>query len=151
MLGFFFLIGQSSSLERLEVSPSCGKSGGSCRITLWLIHAKSAASLLTQTYIPPLPTTAAVAEAASQRAEATEAQREPLPYQPPMEKATARCYCYIGRGCDSVAKLFFFFNSPKQFLKNIFICCCVSEIRFQNQHCHRMAVSVFSVGPLLWL
>lgn len=52
---FFFLIAEDSSPERLEVSPSCGKSGGSCRITLWLSHAKSAASLSTQTYIPPLP------------------------------------------------------------------------------------------------
>ncbi|KAG7223564.1 hypothetical protein INR49_028457, partial [Caranx melampygus] len=46
---------------------------GSCRIMLRLSHAKSAASLSTQTYIPPIPTTAAVAEAASQRAEATAA------------------------------------------------------------------------------
>ncbi|KAM7389410.1 hypothetical protein PAMP_023391 [Pampus punctatissimus] len=65
---------EDSSPEQLEVSPSCGKSGGSCRITLRLGHAKSAASLSTQTYIPPLPSTAAVAEAGSQQEEATEAK-----------------------------------------------------------------------------
>lgn len=92
LLWVFFLIAEGSSQERLGVSPSCGKSGGSYGITLWLSHAKSAASLSTQTYIPPLPATAAVAEAVSQWAEATAPCHRGTALHPPVKKGRARCF-----------------------------------------------------------
>lgn len=123
LLKVFYLIAEDSSPQRLEVFPSCGESGGSCRITLWLSHAKSAASLSTQTYIPPLPATAAVAAAGSQRGEAAA----------PCHRRLRERYCpathlcrkepvgaHVGCCYDYTAHIFF--NSRKEHFTLI---CCV--------------------------
>lgn len=52
--GFFCLIAEDSNPERLEVSSSCGKSGGSCRIALRLSCAKKH-SVTFDTNIHPTP------------------------------------------------------------------------------------------------
>ena len=123
LLWVFLLIAEDFSPERIEVSPSCGKSESSYRITLRLSHAKSTASLSTQTYIPPLPATTAVA--AGQWAEATEV----LPCHPSREQGQGLLLWLIETSA-MITQPISFFNFPKDlfFYYYSLICCSSAAI-----------------------